>query len=393
MTRGFYICQRARNRRGFYNMISNNNPVAEVVFIVLVLSWLIQLLFYWISFRRLAWCTGAIPQGEEQPVSVIICAKNEALNLRKNLESVLNQKYPRFEVIVVNDCSWDETGTYLEETSKKYEHLKIVNIKEQEKYRHGKKFALTLGIKAAANDILLLTDADCMPAGPDWISKMSQHFTSGTEIVLGYGAMKHEPGFLNRLIRFDGFLIAMQYFSFALGGFAYMGVGRNLAYRKSLFFKTKGFANHYHIFSGDDDLFVNENANRRNTKIEYRPGSFTYSESRKSFGAWLKQKSRHLGTAGYYKTGDKFRLFMNWFSNVLMYAGIVSLLILRTDWRILLSVYLGYILFRFPVFWKCASRLQEKDLPWLYPVLEPVHLIIQPVFFFSNLFTKQKAWK
>ena len=215
--------------------------------------------------------------------------------LRKYIHVVLEQVYPDFEVIVVNDCSWDESGIYLEELQNKYKHLKIVTIKEQEKYRHAKKFALTLGIKSAKNDILLFTDADCMPASSTWIRDMHAHFNSGTEIVLGYGSYRKEKGFLNKMIRFDTFFIALQYFSFALTGMPYMGVGRNLSYRKSLFFGTKGFARHYHLLSGDDDLFVNENATDKNTEIEIQPDSFTYSDPKKTFGEWFRQKARHIG--------------------------------------------------------------------------------------------------
>ena len=352
-----------------------------------------QLGQYWIAFRRLAFYKKKEDDSKQQPVSVIICAKNEILNLRKNLASVLEQNYPDFEVIVVNDCSWDETGEFLDEMSIKYAHLKVVTLVEQEKYRHGKKFALTLGIKAAKNEILLMTDADCRVESKDWCSLMQRHFDSKTEIVLGYGAYIRKKGFLNKLIRFDTFYIAMNFLSAALGRRAYMGVGRNLAYRRSLFFQNKGFAKHNHLFSGDDDLFVNSNSNSGNTSVEIDPDSFTFSEVKASFSEWQSQKVRHMSTASHYKFYDKFRLFIIPFSGWIFYGLLITLLILQFDWRILLSLYGGVLLLKFPILWRNTSRLKEKDLFWIFPILEPVHLLVQPLFYISNLFTKQKAWK
>lgn len=369
------------------------DPFTGIVLFLLILAVLIQLGYYWGSYRRLAFLNRQTEPEESQPVSVIICAKNEVKNLRKYLPSVLEQAYHDFEVIVVNDCSWDESGEYLEEMAKNYSRLKVVTIVEQEKYKHGKKFALTLGIKAAKHEVLLMTDADCMPAGKNWISRMQLHFHKNTDIVLGYGAYMREPGFLNKLIRFDTFSIAVQYLSFALGGNPYMGVGRNLAYRKSFFFQNKGFAGHHHIFSGDDDLFVNEKATGSNTQIEAHEDAFTYSAPKMTFGEWFRQKRRHQSTAKFYKPRHKFQLFMIPFSGFLFYGALITLLFNGFDWRILVSLYAAVLLLKVPVLWKNTTRLAEKDLFWLFPVLEPVYLFLQPFIYTANLFTKQQAWK
>jgi poly-beta-1,6-N-acetyl-D-glucosamine synthase len=366
---------------------------AEALFILLAAMAFIQLIYYWLVYQRLAFARNRTAGTDSHPVSVVICAKNEATRLQKYLPAILEQAYHNFEVVVVNDCSWDETAEYLEQAAKQYSRLKVVTIKEQEKYRHGKKFALTIGVKAAVNDILLFTDADCLPAGKNWISQMQQHYTNEKEIVLGYGAYQKEAGMLNRLIRFDTFSIAMQYLSSALGKNAYMGTGRNLSYRKSLFFRNKGFAGHNHILSGDDDLFVNETANTKNVAVELSPESFTYSEPEKTFNSWMKQKSRHFSTSRYYKPRHKLMLFTSFFSNMLFYILLITLLILRFDWRILLSLYAGLLLIKSPIIYQCASRLKERDLVWSYPVLDFIHTFLQPVFYISNLFSKQKTWK
>ncbi|MBP6532277.1 MAG: glycosyltransferase [Bacteroidia bacterium] len=364
-----------------------------VLFLLLLITAVTQLVYYWFFYRRLAFYKYDQVTGGPHPVSVIVCAKNEVLRLQKYLPAVLEQAYPDFEVIVINDCSWDETGEYLESIAQQYPQLKIVTIKEQEKYRHGKKFALTLGIKAAKNEYLLFTDADCIPAGKNWLSLMQRHFARNTEIILGYGPYQKESGFLNKLIRYDTFHIATQYLSAALGKNPYMGVGRNMAYKKDLFFRTKGFAKHNHILSGDDDLFVNENGNAQNTAVELDPESFTYSEAKKTFSQWFAQKKRHMSTARHYKSGHQFFLLMNSGSLILFYLLLITLLILRFEWRILVSLYAGLMILRLPIVFSCAKRLKENDLVWSFPFLEIVHIILQPLFYIANVFSKQKSWK
>jgi len=218
-------------------------------------------------------------------------------------------------------------------------------------------------------------------------------FSESKEIVLGYGPYEKEKGLLNKLIRFDTFMAAIQYLSASLAGKTYMGVGRNLAYKKTLFFRNKGFAKHNHILSGDDDLFVNENATSKNTSIEIDPTSFTYSEPKHSFSKWFTQKKRHLSTAKYYRTPHQMALLIKNASVIVYYLLLITLLILRYDWRFLISLHAILLLVKFPIIYKTAGKLKENDLIWLFPVLELIQSFLQPLFFFANLLTKQKTWK
>ena len=230
------------------------------------------------------------------PVSVIISARNEANNLTENLPLILEQNYPDFEVIVVNDCSLDDSENVLKEFQLKYPHLKMVTVTEHDRFKTGKKFALTMGIKAAKNEHLLFTDADCQPASADWISRMmASNFSGSTEIVLGYSPYYRTSGFLNSFIRFETLKTAINYLSAALAGNAYMGIGRNLAYTKTLFFKNKGFASHMHVLSGDDDLFVNQNATADNTAIEIHPDAFTFSDAKTHYCVLYTSKKKAYG--------------------------------------------------------------------------------------------------
>ena len=353
----------------------------------------IQLYYQLGVFGKLAFHKEAKRSPVTTPVSVIICARNELKNLKLNLEAVLKQDYPDFQVVVVNDCSWDESGKYLEEIQPLYSHLKVVTLNEQEKYLHGKKFALSLGIKAAKHDLLLLTDADCKPVSPNWISSMVAGYHPETEIVIGYGAYNKQPGLLNKWIRMDTVFNAIQFLSYALNHHPYMGVGRNLSYRKSLFFKNKGFARYNHVMSGDDDLFVNETATSKNTKVVLDPNAFTTSVPRSSFGSWLNQKKRHMSTGTHYISGDKFRLGLYFASKVLFYISLAILIIIGFPWQIILGIWLLRFLTQMLIFGKCMKKLSEFDIVWLIPFFDLAVVFLYPTLALSNLLFKDKTWK
>jgi len=284
-------------------------------------------IFYYLFFyvRIFGFKQKKIPtKNVEEPVSIIIAAHNEAENLKQFLPSILEQNYPIYEVIVINDRSEDNTDTIIALFKQKYPHLKSSFISLNSKITYGKKLAVTIGIKAAKYENILLTDADCKPISNNWIQSMVQHFST-KDIILGYGPYFVKKTFINKLIRFDTLFIAIQYFSFAKAGIPYMGVGRNLAYKKDIFIKNNGLASHAHIKSGDDDLFISEVANSKNTIISIKSDSFVYSEPKKNFKNWAIQKSRHFTTFGRYKRFHRILLSFEVISRVIFYTLLISL--------------------------------------------------------------------
>ncbi|MGZ3882779.1 MAG: glycosyltransferase [Bacteroidia bacterium] len=329
---------------------------------------------------------------ELQPVSVIICARNEDENLTEYLPKVLTQDYPEFEVLVVNDCSWDNTETVIDEFAKIFPNLKKVNIKEDAYYKHGKKFAVMVGIKGAKYENLVFTDADCVPVSDQWLKEMASGFSGTKEIVLGYGAYTKQPGFLNTLIRFDTFTIALQYLTAAIKGKAYMGVGRNLGYKKSLFFKHKGFSSHYHITSGDDDLFVNEAATPDNTNVCLSHDAITYSKAKTSFADWRRQKQRHLTTSPHYKPADRASLGFDYFTKYFFHGALIALLFHKNTLLVAPGIFLLKVIFQMIIFNKASKKLNEKDL-WAFAFFyEFVLLLVYPVFQLAKLFYKPNKW-
>ncbi|MEX1187883.1 MAG: glycosyltransferase [Bacteroidia bacterium] len=364
-----------------------------IILIVFGLALIIQIALLFIRYLPLALFKQKEADENLPSVSVVICARNEEENIEKYLPLVLNQDYPNFEVIVVNDCSWDNSYDLLEKLKKSHPNLKVAEIKQVENREHGKKFALTIGIKAAVNDILLLTDADCYPSSNQWIKQMMSGYRPNKYIVLGYGKYDRKPGLLNNLIRYDTFMIGSTSLGMALRGNTYMGVGRNLSYHRALFFAVKGFASHIHLASGDDDLFVNEVADSKNTAIAVSPESLTISNPKETFSAWMRQKKRHLSTGKHYKSKHKFLLVLEPATWYLMMISAIAGLLIQYNLLILISGLCLRACLQIGILHAIAKKFAETDMGWKSPFLEVIYKIfLAPVFAFYSLFAKQSKW-
>lgn len=361
-----------------------------------LLATLLQLFFWSLLFSRLAFYKEKTPpkteQNDQPSVSIVICARNEAENLLQNLPRILNQTYRSFEIIVVNHNSTDKTLEILEHIQKKCHIFRIVNLSHINKV--GKKHALSEGIKAAKHEIVLLTDADCAPSSPFWLQKMQQPIRGNLEIGLGYGPYFERPGFLNKIIRFETVYAAVQYFSFALAGQPYMGVGRNLIYRKSLFFKANGFHEHEHIASGDDDLFINQVARKQNVRVVLNRQTFVYSEPKRTWKAWYRQKTRHLTTATEYKWQHQTLLGLLSVSHFWHYAAGLVLLLMGGMSAVVLLCYLVRIGLVWLLYGRILKRFHEQNLLIWIPILDAA-FVGYYIVFVPSLFTTRNTytWK
>lgn len=365
-----------------------------VLFAVFVFVILIQLFYYVFFFRRVAkYQPQEKEHNQQHPVSVVICARDEDENLARHLPGVLVQRYPTtHEVIVVNDNSVDDSKYLLAELQKTFRHLQVIDLEQEGKLIAGKKFPLSIGIKEAKHEVVLLTDADCVPATEDWMYSMQHPFSDGVEIVLGYGAYKRLPGFLNKVIRFETFHTALQYFGYALAGKPYMGVGRNLAYRKSLFFKNKGFSSINHIPSGDDDLFINKVATKHNTAVVLDPESFTVSQPKQTWKDWKRQKNRHYSTGKFYKKSHQFLLALYTATLFLVYPLFIASMIFF-DWRWTLIPFVIRLIVVAINWKKTMKRLGEEDLFPLF-LFWDIWLFFYYILFAPAVWRKpKKTWQ
>jgi len=363
--------------------------VIITAFLVFIVIQVIYLLLFLVAFSR----RKSNGNAEPRPVSVIVCAHDEEQNLRELIPLLLQQDHPDFEIICVEDRSNDESFDYLYAIAKQDSRLRMVPVKSKPEHINGKKFALTLGIKAARHEWVLLTDADCRPNGNQWIREMSSQFNDDVQIVLGYSPYQQLGGFLNSFIRFEGLITAVQYVGMALLGRPYMGVGRNLAYRKSLFLDNKGFSGHLGVTGGDDDLFVNQRGTGKNTSLRIGSASITYSKPKTQWDDFYVQKVRHLSVGRHYKSSDKLILGMfifSWIGSWLLLIPavvfsrfhylIIGAFVLRT---ILLTI-LAHI---------SSRRMGDLFNAWKVPFLDFIFTIYYLVVGLVSLHTNNIRWK
>lgn len=377
----------------FENSFNAQNVIAYSVLGIFILA---QLIYHFVVFRKLATHKSlTFKEHNWQPVSIIVCARNEKENLERLIPVILEQNYPNFELIIADDGSWDGSSDWLDELKKTTHNLKVVHLSEEMKRdRKGKKFALTLAIKAASNEILLLTDADCMPNTNSWIKHMVSpyHNNSDTEIVIGHSPFKRQKGFLSVINIMENSFTAMSYLSSALSKKTYMGVGRNLSYKKSLFFKVKGFASHHHIAGGDDDLFIQEASNHLNTSVCVSPESFVVTYSKSSFADWFQQKKRHNFIGKYYKSQFKLKLGFFSLTHTLLWVSFFISLTFPNAWLISILIMLFYFLIKFPLIYMSFNKLKVKNYAYLMPLFDFMFLLYNLIFGIAILFYKQKKW-
>ena len=361
------------------------------------------MLYHWILFRRLAFYKKKEVNEEHEPVSVIVCARDAYEYLLDLIPAVLSQDYPEYEFVIVNDCSQDDTEEYLKDLARKNPKINLVNLTQNLNFFQGKKFPLSMGIKSAKYDLLLLTDADCVPNTNQWIREMVAAYKKDTEVVVAYGPYFERKGLLNKLIRFDTLYIAMQYLSLALAKKPYMGVGRNLSYRKSTFMKNKGFTSHYNIPSGDDDLFISQVANNKNTAVYIDAVNRVESEPKRSWASWIRQKRRHYSTGTKYKPQTNRILGFLLGSRMLYYPTLIALFFMPHAFSISLGNIYYYIVIgvfalihyitQFIIYHKSAKQLGEKHLGLIFtPLYDCFFMIFTTVLGFWSTLFKPKGW-
>ena len=355
--------------------------------------------FFWPFARRAPEAPAEAPGPDAEPVSIIVCARNELDNLRRLLPLLLKQDYPAgFEIILIDDRSEDDTYLYAQQLAQYYhEKVRLVSVARTPRGFAPKKFALTLGIKTARYPRLLFTDADCIPATNQWLRLMQRGFAADNQpadLVVGFSAYAEAPGFLNQLIRFETLLTAAQYLSFAWRGWPYMGVGRNLAYTRACFMATKGFASHIRQLSGDDDLLV-QDAVRAGQRVAVvaDPAAHTLSEPAATWAVWWHQKRRHLSAGRAYRFGDRFRLGTFLVANMLFYVAVVGLLFSPNNWIPLAVVGALRTLFISAAYARLSRRLHQPVNVGLLPVLDLVYFVQYLALGTSLLLNRTLRWK
>lgn len=302
--------------------------VADYLLFALAAFVFVQLCYYLFFFTKLAFYEEGANYGNELPgVTVLVCAWNERENLTELIPLLDAQDYPEFEVILLDDRSDDGSEEFIREHIFSWKHIRYMRINDQFSHITPKKYALTIGMRQAKYPVALMTDADCRPTSNHWITAMTSRVNQEKDIVLGFSPYIKERGLLNWFIRCETFYAAVQYLSFALAGFTYMGVGRNILYKRSVFFANKGFYRHKNIYGGDDDIFLNEASTRTNTAISIAEESLVYSVPKTSWQSWYRQKQRHMSVSTFYRMRNKILLGLLSGAHIAVWMSGIAILI------------------------------------------------------------------
>lgn len=366
------------------------NQTEIILFICLMAMLFLQALYYFVLYNRIHRHNLAVQKGKVQftdelpPLSVIICAKDASLDLKENLQSVLEQDYPLFEVVVVNDNSSDETEDVLTLMENQYPHLYHTFTPDTARYISHKKLALTVGIKASKYEWLVMTEANCRPSSPEWLRTIARNLTPKTDIVLGYSCYEKSKGWFQRKVSFDNLFNAIRYLGFAIIGKPYMGIGRNMAYRKELFFKNKGFSSHLNLQRGDDDLFINEIATPDNTRVETDPKASIRMQPLSYKKIWKEEKLSYAATSQYYKGMQRYLLGAETTSRLLFYVFSIALAVAGIFYHSWVMVIIPIVIYLIRFTFQCiiinrtAKDLDERNFRLTLPIFD----IVQP---FANL--------
>jgi len=371
--------------------------IVTIIYWAFIVWAVIQCCYAFFFSLRILPATHLKHEHARQPVSVIICARNEADNLRQNLPHVLQQQYaqngvPEFEVVVVDDASTDETPQVLKSFCNEYRHLSVVTIPQDiQRDLPGKKFALRAGVKAAKYDHLLLTDADCAPASRHWLSEMSAPLDAGRKIVAGYGAYSAGPGLLNKFVRWETMHSFLQSASYTRAGKPYMAVGRNVACSREMPERAQELEIWQKLPSGDDDLMVSRLATKTNIALVRRHGAFTVCKAPRSLSAWVAQKRRHLSTGKYYPAGIRMLLGLYGFTHAAVWFYFIALMFTPLRWAAIPVMAIRCLMYWF--LWTVAIiKLREKKLAIWLPLMDVGWMLYNFTFLPYILFKNKQRW-
>jgi cellulose synthase/poly-beta-1,6-N-acetylglucosamine synthase-like glycosyltransferase len=353
---------------------------------------LVQLIYFWLLFVRLAFYKKAFEESVEASVSVVIIANNQYRDVNENLAAFLEQAHRRYEVVLVVDNSEDGTMELAEEFTAKYPHLRIVELTQSLNWFSGRKFPLSLGIKSAYSERILLSDVTCRPAGNQWITEMMAAMQPGREIVLGYASWRTNSK-INKWLRFTAFYDALLYLSMALSGLPFKGIGRNLSYTRELFYRHRGFSSHYTISAGDDELFVNKTATRKNVSLQLSAASRIDQVRPVSFRQWLQSERKRLRIRHYFKNSHRFLIEIYNVSLFLFYAILTALLIIKAPWISVAAIFALRLISQLILFGLVQKRLHEKNLLLLTPFFEIFLMFIDFFIRLRLLFSPKRKWQ
>lgn len=366
----------------------------DILLWIFLISAGVQFLFFTLAAIAIATYKDKSTEIPSFGVTLIICAKNEFENLKTLIPNLLNQQYSKFEIILVDDLSVDDTYDYAINLEQKEEKFKLIRIDSRPDHINDKKYAITLGIKAAKYEYVLLTDADCMPSSELWIESMCRGYhAEKIQYVLGFSQYQDSPGFLNKFIKYETLLTAINYIGIGLLGNPYMGVGRNISYKKNSFLENNGFGKFQGVIGGDDDLLINQHAKRKNTKFILSPNSTVYSIPKTKFGEFFRQKTRHLSVGKHYKFHDKLLLGLLTTTKIIFWISFFAAIMSVNQTILISGSFILVMVSLLTVLLALQKKTGDNSRIWMFPLLDIIYIFYYISTSLKVLFTKKIRWK
>jgi len=368
----------------------NNHLFAGLLYLFLFML-LVQLVYFWAFFSQLAFRKSGVENPEKPPVSVILVASNHYNDLRKHLPEILSQDYPNYEVVVVNDASEDGSDELLERFAEQYPHLKVVVMHQSLNWFKGTKFPLSIGIKSAKNEIILVTETNFVPLSNKWLSEMMKCRKDKTEIIVAHSTFATGSK-INAWYRFAGFYRQLLNFSAILTKLTFTGSASNLIFTRSLFYDNQGFTSHYTKSTGTGEMFVNQAATRSNVSLQISSESRMAFAKNLAFGKWLEKENDNFEIHRYLKFSHRAfnSLFFN--SLLLFFLAFAALMILNLHWEIILGLFALRFISQLLVFGFAQKKLSEKGLLLFTPLFEIFLHLVHFFLRFRLLFDRKKIW-
>lgn len=245
-----------------------------------------------------------ISADNNEPISVVILAHNNAEALDLHLPAILTQDYEfGFEVIVVSEQGDLATEAVVSHYSNS-PRLRSTFVPAHSLFMSKQKLSVSLGVKAAKNEWVILLDAECTPQTDTWLKAIARNFGENTDMVIGYSNYASTAKPFYRFVRLHTMCYLMNQ---ARRGTAYRTNGTNIAFRKSMFVNGDGYRGNLQYRNGEYDFVVNKYAKQGNTLVETSYEGSVREDAPTKKG-WIDKNMYYMHIRHYMRTPFPYRL-------------------------------------------------------------------------------------
>ena len=362
-----------------------------LISILLFAGYSILIIYFWLEWRSIP--DFISPQNNSLvKITVIIPARNEEKNIGQLLTALQQQTYSKewVEVIVIDDHSTDRTI----EVIQKFSRVKLIQL-EKDNINSYKKKAIETGIAAATGELIVTTDADCLP-GKDWLKILAAFKGEKNAVFIAAPVSFENNSSLLQIFQALDFLVLQG----ITGASVYkkslaMCNGANLAYEKKVFNEVGGFSGIDQIASGDDMLLMHKIWKRYPQQVHYLKSkvAIVSTQPMKTWKEFFNQRIRWASKAKHY---DDKRIFwvllLVYLFNISFWGLLIAGFWNYQYWVYLIGLWIAKTIIELPLVFAVASFFDKKSLLKYFFFFQPVHIVYTIVSGLLGQFGKYE-WK